>query len=286
MGHLRTGVYHSETTQTVKGGRSSGDESGLAARPEQESSRALTSLSRALKLLIKLREASKPMGLSELSRVLNLHKATAYRLLVTLEGFQFVERSVDKKYRIGAGAFFVGAGFVSGGRGERLDELLKQLARESRHTVTMSVLDEASVLFTNRADGESRVRVAVEVGSRVPAYASASGKALLAGLTDEAIRARFEGSVFKRWTPRTIRSVTELLVDVGKVRRCGVAFNDEESTAGLCALSAPVRDSNGKHVAALTVAYPAGSLTGRERGRLGKKVTEAAREIARFAVDY
>lgn len=251
----------------------------------ERDARALTSLTKALTLLLRLREASKPMGLSEISRDLNINKATVFRLLVTLERFQFVERNVDdKKYRVGINAFYVGNGFFAARRQEAIRQMLQNLAGISGHTVTMSVLDGTQVVFINRADGDSRVRVAVEVGSRVPAYASASGKILLAGLSDEEVKARFKAEGFKRWTPRTVRSVQELLADLARVRQRGVAFNNEESSEGLCALSVPIKSEKRSHLAALTVAFPAGTLTDKDQWKLAQSVTTVAAGIEKLGL--
>jgi DNA-binding IclR family transcriptional regulator len=220
------------------------------------------------------------MGLSEISRALNIKKATAFRLLTTLEQFLFVERAdQERKYCIGKNAFYVGSGFFAGEREGAIRQTMKRLARECKHTVTMSVLDGNSVLFIDRVNGESKVRVSVEVGSRVPAYASASGKVLLAALSDTEVKARFKGKQFQRRTSRTVRSLKDLLADLATVRKRSIAFSNEESTEGLCALSVPVRSDKGDHVAALTVAYPAGTLTDREQGTLAEKVKAAARHI-------
>src|SRR5215510_10552790 len=83
----------------------------------------LTSLSKGLGLLIKIREASSPLNLSEISRRTGLHKVTALRLLITLEKFQFVERNrQEKTFKIGRNAFYVGNGFVREGTRQKILE--------------------------------------------------------------------------------------------------------------------------------------------------------------------
>src|SRR5262245_29335593 len=174
-------------------------------KPLKQTEKLLSSLSKGLELLLKLKELGRPLGLSEAARLLGFNKATTFRLLTTLERYCFVERNdVQRNYKIGVNAFSVGAGYLNVDRRAKMRAVMRQLVSASGHTVTMSVLDGASVIFVERLDGTSRVRVTVEVGSRAAAYASASGKVLLAELGDVEVKRRFKGERLKRLTSTTI----------------------------------------------------------------------------------
>lgn len=252
----------------------------------KQTERPLSSLSKGLSLLLKLRELSRPLGLSEATRVLGFNKATTFRILVTLERYGFIERDDQQRnYKIGVNAFYVGSGYLSVEKRAKIREVMKKAVSESGHTVTMSVLDGTSALFIERLDGVSRVRVTVEIGSRVPAYASAAGKVLLANYSDEEIRERFRGRKLRRFTPTTITSLNKLLSNLSTVRARGFATSNEESTKGLCALAVPVKNQKGSHIAALTVAYPVGFLSQKEQSNLAKKLITAAEEIEKVGFD-
>jgi DNA-binding IclR family transcriptional regulator len=212
--------------------------SKIAPKLLKQTEKPLSSLSKGLELLLKLKELSRPLGLSEAARLLGFNKATTFRVLATLD-----------------------------------------------HTVTMSVLDGVSVIFVERLDGTSRVRVTVEVGSRAAAYASASGKALLAEVGEIEIRRRFKGERLKRFTNTTITSLDRLISELSTVRMRGFATSNEESTKGLCAISAPLRNHERFCVSALTVAFPSGSLTKKEQGVLAQKLCVAATEIEKVGLD-
>ena len=114
----------------------------LRNSPRTTGLQPLTSLSKALKLLLKLRDAAEPMSLTEISRTLGLNKVTALRLLVTLEKFEFVEKDLQRKqYRIGSNAFYVGSGFIAEGKQQKISQIMRTLVQELKHTVTLSVLD-------------------------------------------------------------------------------------------------------------------------------------------------
>jgi DNA-binding IclR family transcriptional regulator len=246
----------------------------------------LTSLSKGLSLLLQLREASGPMSLSEISRTVGLHKVTTLRLLITLEKFQFVERNREEKtFKIGRNAFYVGNGFLREGTRQKILEAMKKLVRNCRHTVTLSILDGTSVLFIERLDGIERVKVTVDIGSRVPAYSSATGRALLAGLTDKQIAERFKGIRLGRFADQTPATLSRLLADVAKVRARGFAVNDQQSTPGLMAIAVPVKNQAGEHVAALGMAFPAGFLKKDEQKGLTTILFDCAKEIEMFGIE-
>jgi IclR family pca regulon transcriptional regulator len=224
------------------------------------------------------------MALTEISQAMRLNKVTALRLLITLERFQFVERSGEqRKFQIGPNAFYIGNGFSPFSKREKTLQIMKGLVLECKHTVTMSVLDGNSVLFIEKLDGIERVKVTVDIGSRVPAYASASGKAILSGSSDSEIRERFGTVKFERFTTQTVSTVGQLLQHIAKVRSRGFALNDEESDTGLCALAVPVKNQGGKYVAALATAFPAGLIKGEERKRVVTKLQAASKEIGELA---
>jgi IclR family acetate operon transcriptional repressor len=255
------------------------------AKPLKQTEKPLSSLSKGLELLLKLKELSRPLGLSEAARLLGFNKATTFRVLATLERYGFVERDdAQRNYKIGVSAFSVGAGYLNDRRA-KMRAVMRKLVSESGHTVTMSVLDGVSVIFVERLDGTSRVRVTVEVGSRAVAYASASGKVLLAELGDLEVKRRFKSAKLRRLTPTTITSIDRFLTDLSTVRMRGFATSNEESTKGLCAISVPLRNRERSCVAALSVAFPSASLTKKEQGALAQRLRLAATEIEKLVLD-
>jgi DNA-binding IclR family transcriptional regulator len=246
----------------------------------------LTSLTKGLKLLVFIRDSLKPMSLTEISRNLGLNKVSVLRILLTLEQHRFVEKDpLDKKYKIGSNAFYVGSGFIAGGKRERVLKAMAKLLYELKHTITLGVLDGASVLFVERVDGTERVKVTVDIGSRVPAYSSAAGKALLAGLSDAEIITRFKDVKLKSSTHPQPKSFKELLTVIAKVRDSGFAVNNEDSTPGLIAVAVPIKSETGEHVAALGAAFPAGQLKNKEdQKRVAATLQQAAEEISSLGV--
>jgi len=92
-----------------------------ASKTANSGTQPLTSLAKGLKLLLALRDSSRPVSLTELSRDFGFNKVSALRILLTLEQHRFVEKNVhDKKYQIGSNAFYVGSGFIVGGKRNKI----------------------------------------------------------------------------------------------------------------------------------------------------------------------
>jgi IclR family pca regulon transcriptional regulator len=252
----------------------------------KQTERPLSSLSKGLTLLLKLRELSQPLGLSEASRVLGFNKATTFRILVTLERYGFIEKNYQQKnYKIGVNSFYVGSGYINGTKRAKVLEVMRKVASERGHAVTVAVLDGTSVLFIERLDSVGRLRVAVEVGERVPAYASGSGKVLLARYSDDEIKKKFRNEKPTALTKNTISSLAKLLSELSMVRARGFATNNEESIKGLCGIAVPVKNSKGWWVAALSGSYLAGSLNKKEQNDLLEKLLAGAAEIEKIGFD-
>jgi DNA-binding IclR family transcriptional regulator len=257
-----------------------------ASKKSNSGTQPLTSLAKGLKLLISLRDSSRPISLTELSRELGLNKVSALRILLTLEQHRFVEKNVhDKKYQIGSNAFYVGSGFIVGGKRNKILEVMGRLVHELKHTITLGVLDGASVLFIERVDGLERVKVTVDIGSRVPAHSSAAGKALLAGLSDAEVMRRLKSVEVKSFVNNKPVSVKNVLASLNKVRERGFAVNNEESTKGLIAVAVPIVGAVDSHLAALGAAFPAGTLkTTDEQKAVAVQLARGAEQIGSLGI--
>ncbi|MFD0745911.1 IclR family transcriptional regulator [Phytohabitans flavus] len=136
--------------------------------------------------------------------------------------------------------------------------LLQGLADETGFTVSMAVCESRDVVYVDRRRSARRNTLAMDlnlqVGSRLPAYCTAMGKAMLAYKDPQALRQILERSDLARRGPKTITNREELLAALARVRQAGIAVNDEELAPGLRSFAAPVRDRTGEVVAAVNVA--------------------------------
>ena len=162
---------------------------------------------------------------------------------------------------------------------------MANLVHEFKRTITLGVLDGASVSFVERVDGTERVKVTVDIGSRKPAYSSAAGKALLAGLRRRRNYQALEGSKLRSPLNPQPKSLKEILTLIAKVRDSGFAVNNEDSTPDLIAVAVPIKSGAGEHIAALGAAFPAGYLRNKESQKtVTLKLQRAADEISSLRV--
>ncbi|HUF27925.1 MAG TPA: IclR family transcriptional regulator [Gemmatimonadaceae bacterium] len=225
---------------------------------------------RAVTLLRAFTDASPEWGLSELARDVGLHKTTVFRLLATLELDGMVARNpATGDWRLGPDAIALGA------RAIRANDLraiarreLVRLADATGETATLEVLIDDDVVILDEVHGRSLINVAHSVGTRWPAHATSTGKVLLAAreADDETAGVRRPRLRLARATSRTITSPGALAAELARVRKRGYAVAQEELEAGFVAVGAPVRNHEGRAVAAISVGGPAARM-GRDRIR-------------------
>ena len=205
-----------------------------------------------------LSNSQQPMGVSELSQVLGCGKSTVHLLLKTLAGEDFVEKAPNSsKYRLGLGLFEMGAAAVEQvGYGLRLSPSMERLATESGEAVSLAVRSGDSAIVLQRFESVHVLRTDIHPGTRMPLYASASGKVLLADMSGEAIDALYPSEELPPLASGTIRTKSDLKNQLDRVRNCGWATSTDEYVDGVAATAAGVRDHTGRVVAALSIAGP------------------------------
>jgi IclR family transcriptional regulator, acetate operon repressor len=250
--------------------------------PERNGAGGIQSVDRAISILEQLAGSEGELGVSELGRRLGVHKATASRLVSTLEGHRLVERNpLTEKVRLGfgvvhlAGSAMAGLGLIGQAR-----PILEELGERSHETVNLAVLDGEGVLNVDQIAG-TRSAVSVSwLGRRTPVHSTSNGKVLLAFAPDSE-RERLLAGPLPRTTPRTIVEREKLRTELDRVRARGWATTVEELEDGLNAVAAPVFGADGTVVAAVSVAGPAFRLRPAELPRTARLVVEAADAISR-----
>lgn len=236
---------------------------------------------RAVALLKAFAQDKAELGLAELSRSLGLNKTTAYRLLTALESEGMVERTPEGDgYRLGPELLALGtrahgaADLRSAARAE-----LVALAQETRETVTLEVLVGRDALILDEAMGSHVIGTMPSIGTRWPAHATSTGKALLAHLPEAALEA-YLGAPLVSVTPRTITERAALRRDLARVCERGYAVSAEELEPGFVAVGTPVGSAGGRAVAAISVGGPRSRLTAERVAEIGRRLPAVAARIA------
>jgi Transcriptional regulator len=222
------------------------------------------------------------MGVTELGRELDVHKATASRLFATLADHGFLERDpVTDKYRIGYGLVsLAGAAIGNMDVVRTARPMLESLAEKTRETVNLGVISGDDVVYVDQVAGARSIVSVNWVGQRTPLHATSNGKVLLAWLPDGE-RDRLLAHHLERTTPHTLTDPAKLLVALKEVRTKGYAQTIEELEEGLNAVAAPIRAAEGDVIAALSVSGPAFRLRPVDMPRAARFTIEAAGAISR-----
>lgn len=204
--------------------------------------------------------AGQPEGvtLPEVCREFQMPKSSAYSLLTTFWNMGYVKRAANHRFVIGMKTFEIGSKFV-----ENSDfflyarDVLQGLSDTVGETSHLAVLDGGDVVYLGKCEGARAVPMTSSVGKRLPAYATALGKALLSGREDQEVRQLYGAGGMGAITPNTVTDLGRLLEQLGEIRRTGFAFEEEESSLGVRCIAVPVRKRSGEVYLGLSVSVPA-----------------------------
>ena len=241
-------------------------------------------IDKAFSLLVSFGDqASTGIGVSELARRSDLSKSTAFRVLGILVRNGVVER-VGSNYRLGPRLHELGTAVYSSENEQVRDILtpfLTDLFEMTRQTVHLAALHGTDVVYLAKLFGHRRVPSPSRVGGRVPASCTAVGKVLLAytpGAIDEAL-----SEPLRSLTARSVSDPADLSAQLFRIRREGIAFDDEEAAQGLSCVAAPVFGAAGRPAAALSVSGPAGDFDPRSQAAALRRVAQAGSQALQRA---
>ena len=230
---------------------------------------------RAVQVLEILAGSHTGFSLADLSRQTGIPKSSLFRILLTLEKSNIVQ--MDRTRNV----YNLGMKLIDWGNRalEKIDlktvthPHLVRMAHETRESYYVAILDENEVIIIDRADTAEIWRMVARLGQRSPVHATASGQILVAEVSDDVLNAVIARTGLKRFTPRTITSVTKLKERLKEVRKAGFVVADAEYKPDLCVMAVPIRDHHGKITAALMTALPS------ERLRRTRSLTGEIAEI-------
>ena len=217
--------------------------------------RRIGSVTHSLRLLGGMADRQRAMGISELARMVGLSKGTVHALMTTLRDDEFVEQTDSGRYRLGLGAFYVGAAAVPGVPADgRLTPALWSLAQECGEATSLAIAHHRDAVIVQRIESQSVLRAELRVGTRMPLHSSASGKCLLASMPPALVEGLYPDEDLPAVTGHTLRSRASLLQELAEVRRTGYATNLQEHSDGVVGIAARVEGRDGKAPLALSIA--------------------------------
>jgi DNA-binding IclR family transcriptional regulator len=226
------------------------------------------------------------LTVTEVSALLSLPKSNVSRLLRAMRDAGFLETvGATKRYR--PGALMVELGQVyrrASSLLDRADAVVARVSAEVGHTGYVSVRVGLEVMALTDHAGTNVLRVASTIGRRLEAFASATGRTLLARLGDDEVRQLYAKS-FVPPSPTAPQNIDELLTRLEQVRRDGYAESNDEANRGVGGIAVAVGDPETGEEVSLCITFPVATITSAEREVIINGLMQGAREIAALMGD-
>lgn len=241
----------------------------------------MSALSNVVSILRLFSAERSELSVSEVARLLGMPKSSASRLLKTMlrEGL-LASASNTPRYQLGHLFFEVSRLY---GRRSTLMDLaeaaLDGICRETRNGGYISLLDGADVLVVRVLRGTEPLQVVTPLGSRSPAFATSTGRTLLARLSEEAVRALHPTPLVPP-SPSAPETLGELLERLNRIRRIGWCEAIDEAIPGVGSVAVSVADPENAETLAFCVSFPAHMVPDLERRRFAGLLSEQAKRIA------
>lgn len=260
---------------------------GLAAsitRPEQEATQrvGVQSLGRAFAIIETVASQRDGIGLADLSRRVGLHNSTTFHLAKTLLSLGYIRQDGEtKKYGIGRKLFALAA--------SALDEIamvnlatpvLEALSRETGESGHFCVRVGDSIVVIARTSGAGAFQIADRVGVVRPAHCTALGKTILASLDPEQLRRFLQHNPLTPSTRRSITDIPDLIREIERVRREGVAYDDGEFDLEVRCIAVAVKDYTGGVIGAVGISGPIWRMSDDMQRRHARTVVAAAQRLS------
>ena len=240
----------------------------------------LQTLSKGLAVLEALEAGDRGLTLTELAQRLGESPTVVFRLVRTLEDHGYVQQDPPtKRYALGLRVWEMGAKIVRRiGLVEAARPTLAWLTGVTGQSSALVILRDAEVLYLDTVEGSEPLRFYADPGSRAPAHATASGKAILAhrpGAVAGVVRGKL-----RKLTGATVTRASELRRRLEEIRRTGISVNRGERRDDIAALAAPVFNASAECVAAVSISGARSRLTQECLEDFARHVRKAAEEIS------
>jgi IclR family pca regulon transcriptional regulator len=224
----------------------------------------MTSLARGLAVVRAFSDRRRSLTIAQISHKTGIPRAAVRRCLHTLKQLGYADSEANN-FTLKPKILTLGYSYLSSTPlTVSAQPYMDQISRTLNESCSLAVLDGNNVLYVSRSSTSRIMSVALNVGSRLPAYCTSLGRAMLAYLPDDALKAYFNSVELKAYTERTVVSQKRLKEILAETREAGFTIVEEELEVGLRSIAVPVRGASGTVVAALNIGAQATRVTSRQ----------------------
>ena len=212
--------------------------------------RRVPAIDKCFAILELLAQSKTPLGISEISRKLDLNKSSVFNTVHTLRDLNVLENQPGGKFIFGTRLYILGnmAG-KSSALIQTAHPYLRAINERTKLSAFLGLRSDRQAVLIDKADSAYELKVSSEIGMQMPILAGAGIKAMLSQLSDEEIDEILARTELKRYTPYSITDKAIYKKEILEVRRQGIAHDKEEYIEGMIAFGIPVK-ANGKDLQA------------------------------------
>lgn len=238
----------------------------------------VASLDKGLKVLLCFDRKNSKLSLSDVARLTGYTPAAARRFLMTLEALDFLH-SNGKQFWVAPRTLLLARPYLTSRAAPQVAQpILDKLADRTRQSASLGLLLDSEVLIIARSTGRRTLSTGLGIGSRLPVFCSALGRALLSRLSAEEVLEHLSAVALEKLTPKTVDSVSSAAESVARCRSLGWAECDEELEMGVRSIAVPIPNTSSKTIAALSLSVRAERMTMDEFRRAHLAAIEEARD--------
>ena len=229
----------------------------MTGRMTDEKSNSVKSVVKAFLLMEEL-DKSGEMSVGDLSERLQMDKATVHRLLNTIKDAGYISQNPDnKKYSNSLKLLAMGnRALEKTGVRHIARPFMEELSERTGETINLGLLVGNKIIYVDKIESSSTIKVGLGIGVSVPIYCSGLGKAILAFTPSDEREELINSIVLVKFTARSITNREHFLRELEKIRKNGYAVDDEEYVDGLMCFAAPIFDFHGNPIASISVSCP------------------------------
>ncbi|WP_213301154.1 IclR family transcriptional regulator [Paraburkholderia sacchari] len=191
--------------------------------------------------------------LTDVAAATGLTRAGARRILLTLQTLGYVEAE-GRLFRLTPKILDLGFAYLTSMPFWNLAEpVMEQLSAEVHESCSAAVLDRTEIVYVLRVPTHKIMTINLSIGSRLPAYCTSMGRVLLSALDEPTLDATLGAMPLYAHTPRTVTDKDELKKIIAQVRQQGWSIIDQELEGGLISIAAPIRNRQGRVIAAMNI---------------------------------
>ncbi len=240
------------------------------------------SVSRALDIIQIVSLKKEGLGVTEISKQIDINKSSVYRILSTLVKYGYMEQDEN------TGRYKLGYKFleISSKKLESIDlrveakPFLRELEKETNEVIHLVVYDQGEVVYIEKLEGTETLRMHSKVGKRAPMHCTSVGKAILAYLPSSEVLEILDRKGLPEHTNKTITDRNAFLEELVKVKQRGYALDLEENEYGIRCIAAPIFDHLGKVIAAVSISGPTIRMTNERLAQLQVRILQIGKQIS------